>query len=352
MKRRNFLRSTLAGLSLAAVTGPVAAGQSSTSDRRRIKIGFFGASHSHGSEKVRIAKESKDYELIGVVEPSEAVRRRMGSLGVNFITKDQLLAQSELVAVESDVKDHAWQAKTALEAGKQVHLEKPPSDNMKEFRELVALAAQKKRLLQMGYMWRFHPGINAALDAARNGWLGEIYRVRGTINTSISDDRRPEWGQFRGGTMFELGGHLIDPLIRLMGKPEKVSPFLKTHSKLDDGFADDTLVVFEFARAIGTVSSATMQPGAGNHRSFEILGTNGTALVKPIEPPKLEIHLDKAAGPYKAGFQTVPMPSYRRYVAEFIEMAECIRSGRPLSVTPEEDLIVHEALLRASGMHS
>ncbi len=45
---------------------------------------------------------------------------------------------------------------------------------------------------------------------------------------------------------------------------------------------DNTVAVFEFPNALGVLTSATLQPRSGNQRSFEILGTNGTAILKPI----------------------------------------------------------------------
>ena len=39
---------------------------------------------------------------------------------------------------------------------------------MEGFRELIEIAAKQKRLLQVGYMWRYNPGINASLEAARS----------------------------------------------------------------------------------------------------------------------------------------------------------------------------------------
>jgi predicted dehydrogenase len=255
-----------------------------------------------------------------------------------------------VVAVDSGVKDHAADARAALLAGKHVHLEKPPANTMAELRELVALAERKKRIMQMGYMWRHHPGINTALEAARKGCLGDVYLVRGTINTILPPAGRQEVAMFPGGQMFELGGHLIDPLVRLLGKPEKVTSYLKHHGSAGDELKDNTVAVFEYPRALGLITSATLQPNAGAYRTFEILGSNGAAVVRPIEPPNLEIDLVKEAGPYVRGKQTVPMPRYQRYAADFEELAEAVSGNKPIAVTPVEDLMVQEALLAASDM--
>ena len=113
--------------------------------------------------------------------------------------------------------------------------------------------------------------------------------------------------------LFELGSHLIDVLVRLMGRPGRIVSTLKTHGPFRDHLEDNTVAVFEFPRALGIISAATLQPDAGRHRSFEVLGTKGTAIVQPIEPPGLTIDLSKAAGPYHAGVNEVRLPTYRRY---------------------------------------
>ena len=220
----------------------------------------------------------------------------------------------------------------------------------RRFRELAALAHEKNVLLQMGYMWRYHPAVNAALKAARQGWLGEIYLVRGTINTQLSAEQRAQVARFPAGTMLELGSHLIDVLARLMGRATKVTSVLKTDGPFPDRLADNTLAIFEFPKVLGIITSSTLQPRAGRYRSFEIQGTQGTAVVNPIEPPGLAIDLARPAGPYRAGLNVVPMPKYLRYVADFADLAVKIREGKPLAVSPEDDLLVQETLMRACAV--
>lgn len=343
MHRRTFLQAAAAStLALSAVGADAP---------RRLRIGFLGCSHSHGMPKVKLATTSPDWECVGVFEPDPKHRAAAEQLGAKALSQEQVLAASEVIAVECDAKDRHARAKAALLAGKHVHVEKPPTVGLAEFRELLSLARDKNVLLQMGYMWRFNPGINAALEAARQGWLGEVYLVRGVINTNISGDLRRSFGEIAGGTMYELGCHLIDPLVRLLGKHAKVTPVLRHDAKDADALADNCVAVFDFKHAIGIISSATMQPTSGAHRTFEIQGTNGVAIVRPIEQPVLTVDLAQDAGPYKKGSQTINFPPYARYVPEFAELAACVRSGKPLAVTPEQDELVHEALLKASGMH-
>jgi len=338
MNRRDFVATAL--------------GAQAVSPAPRIKIAFLGVSHSHAAAKVQAVRENPAYELAGISETDPKLRAKYEQAGARILTQEQLLGDASIqaVAVESAVKEHATQARLVLEAGKHLHLEKPPADNLKDLEGLVALARRQGLLMQMGYMWRHHPGIEAALEAARKGWLGEVYLVRGTMNTLIGSDLRWEWGLFHGGQMFEQGCHLIDPMVRLLGRPTKVTPVLRKHGAFDDKVADNTVAVFEFPRALGVIVSSMLQPGGSQHRAFEVCGSNGNAVVRPIEPPALQIDLAQPAGPYQAKTQTVELPLYRRYMGDFAALAQAIRTGRALAVTPEEDLQVQEALLRASEM--
>jgi predicted dehydrogenase len=311
-----------------------------------IGIGFLGTSHSHGEGKVDVVLANPAYQLIGATEPTGKHKN------LPILSREALLRHPgiQVIAVESAVRDHARDGLAVLEAGKHLHLEKAPADNLRDFARIVDLARKKHLLLQVGYMWRYHPGINLALDAAKQGWLGQVYLVRACIGNMLGAERRPEWAEFKGGNMFELGGHVLDPVVRLLGRPRRVTPFLKKDGKFNDTLADNTAAVLEFDGAMAILHGSNLQPHSGRYRAFEIHGTNGAVIVNPIEPPAVTVDLDKAAGPYKAGSQSVPMPPYKRYVDDFIELAAAIRGEGQLRVTYEENLLVQEILLRASGM--
>jgi predicted dehydrogenase len=318
----------------------------------RIRVAMIGGGHSHALGKAKILKESADWDLAGIAEEDPKILAKYTSMGLKKLSIQDILADPsvKVVAVESAVRDHQKHAKMVLSAGKHVHVEKPPADTMDGMRQLVKLAREKRLLLQSGYMWRYHPGMNAVLTAAREGWLGEVYLVRGQINTLIEADRRPEWGEFAGGHMFELCAHLIDVTARLLGRPTKVTPILRHDASLSDSLKDNTVAVLEYPKTMAIIHGATMQPGSGGHRMFEVQGTNGTATVRPIEPPGVTIELANAAGPYKKGKQQLPMPEYKRYADDLVELAAAVRGQKKLSVSLDDELLVQETLLRASGM--
>ena len=317
-----------------------------------IGIGFLGASHSHASAKLKAVLRSKDWRVVAACEPDGKVRKELESLGIRLVSREQLLGDPaiQVIAVESPVAQHAPDGKAVLKAGKHLHLEKAPADHMSDFREIVGLAKARNLLVQIGYMWRYHPGISKVLEAAHNGWLGDVYLLRASMSNQLAADRRADWGEFPGGVMFELGCHVIDPMVRLMGRPAKITPTLHTESRVADNLRDNTVAVLEWGKAIGIVHASTLQPDSNHLRAFEVYGTNGCAIVNPIEPPGLTVDLAKAAGPYAAGRQTIPMPDYQRFIADFADLAACVRGQAHLPVTGEVDLEVEDAVLKCSGM--
>ena len=337
MERRSFLAGAGAVLAQA---------------QRRIKIAFLGVAHSHGPDKLRITLTSPDWELIGVWERDPQAAAAARNAGARLLSRDEVLkSDAEVIAIESEVKPHGELAIAALEAGKHLHLEKPPADNLADVLRIRKLAESKRRLVQMGYMWRHHPGMLAIFEAARQGWLGDIYLIRGMMNTIVGADRRPEWALFHGGQMFEQGCHLMDPMIRVLGKPTRTTTFLRHHGNFADNLFDNCAAVFDYPKAMGVITTSVLQPDATPHRMFEVQGSRGTAILRPIEgPPKLEISLTTAAGPYQKGRNEVRLPPYQRYVADFAELARAIRGNLPLTPNWDHEVALQETLLKASEM--
>lgn len=345
--RRNFLKySAGAAGVLGALTLPAA---EKPAPARPIKVGFLGTNHSHFTAKYELLKQSPDYELVGCSEEDAAVRAG-GPPGVKWMSAEDVIDASEVVVIEGLVRNHFRDARRSLKAGRHVHVEKPPATSVGELKELLEWAADQRRLLQVGYMWRQHPGLNAVLTAAREGWLGEIYLVRAMINTQGDSVRRREWAEFRGGILFELGCHLIDPVIRLLGAPDQIQSALRQTEEPADNLVDNAVVTFSYPKAVAVVTCAAVQRGAGLYRSFEVFGTQGVARLQPVEPPGLTMDLVQAVGPYVQGRQEIRQPAFRRYESEFVALAEAIRSGSSLGVSPAEELTIQSALIGACRM--
>lgn len=85
--------------------------------------------------------------------------------------------------------------------------------------------------------------------------------------------------------MYILGCHLIDLIVYIMGKPDKITTFLK-HTNLDGvDFADNNLAVLEYQKALARVFVSSVEVNGFGRRQFMVSGSKGTVNICPIERP-------------------------------------------------------------------
>jgi predicted dehydrogenase len=320
-----------------------------------VRAAVVGTAHGHAVSKIRALRRLPGFELAGVCRPdTEEPDLRELFPDVRRLSLDEVLGDEsiELVAIETRIERNLDYAEKCVAAGKYVHLDKPPGADLARLRALFEEAVRRRRVVQIGYQWRYHPAMQMAIDAARKGWLGQLYAMRASIDKPLSPGERSQLAKFRGGIMFGEGCHLIDRAVDLFGKPARVSSFLRHHSATNDALADNTLAILEYDRAIAEIYMAGFQPHGNRYRSLEICGTNGKAIVQPFAPLRLAVDLKDAAGPYRSGEQILepPEPPGPAYGPDFTEMGRIIRDGLKPSYSPEHDLIVQETLLAACGV--
>ena len=322
----------------------------------KIRIGQIGTGHAHASGKMIALRRSGDFEVVGVVEPSPGPRaaaaRQPAYKGLQWLTEEQLLNTRGLqaVAVETEVCDLLDTAARCVAAGMHIHLDKPAGESLSKFKRVLDEATRRKLTVQMGYMFRYNPAFELAFRAAREGLLGEVFSVHTVMSKTILAAHRPGLAKYRGGSMFELGCHVIDAVVKVLGAPDRVAAFNRHSGRCDDDLLDNMLAVFEYARATATVRSALMEVEGMQRRQFVICGDQGTVDIRPLEPPQVRLALARARGKFRKGYQDVPMPPYTRYDGDFADLAKVIRGEKAHDYPPEHDLAVQKAILLASGL--
>lgn len=345
--RRSFLTAMGAAAVLPAPAKPAGG---------KIRVGIYGTQHGHVQSKLRALKSLDQFEVAAVHEPDEALRRQRLDeelfAGVRWVSEEALLGDPSIrmVVVECRIWDAISWGSKVLAAGKHLHLEKPPSPDMTSFARLAEEARRKNLLLQLGYNYRFHPCINAALEAAREGWLGDVYMLRATMNSDRGPEQRQLEATYPGGAFFELAGHMVDRAVDLFGRPGAVHSFLRHDTSIADTLADNTLAVMEFDKAIAVISTAARMANSGAHRSFELIGTDGSFFIQPISGQRtMRVNMRQARGPYRQGWQEIGFRPHINDVEEFKDFARAIQTGEPLKYSYDHELLVHETLLRASN---
>ncbi|MEW4563852.1 Gfo/Idh/MocA family oxidoreductase [Bremerella sp. JC770] len=354
LTRRQFTIATTAAVtSLAANVHSAPA-----SDGWKIKIGQIGTAHSHASGKMDAMRSLSDtYEVVGLadlnIDQAHKATQRKSYQGLPVMSIEQLLDTPGLqaVAVETEVRQLVPTAKLCIDAGMHIHLDKPAGESLSEFRELCAAADAQQRTIQMGYMLRYNPAFTFLFQAAREGWLGEIYEIDAMMGKLASSGLRKDLAQYEGGGMFELACHLIDAVVTILGKPDQVIAFSKRTKAPHDSFADNQLAVLDYPKATATVRCNHLDPFGFPRRRFQIAGSGGAIEIKPLESGEVDLSLTKPHGDYQKGTQRLSMKRQGgRYDGEFTDLAKVIRGEKQLAWDRQHDLAVHEVVLKAAGM--
>ncbi len=288
-----------------------------------IKLAQYSIAHAHAPGKTDAMLRNHDVEFCGIYEPDLKIRKEYENNPAFkdihwFDSKEEMLEDETIlgIAVEGYVCDNLTYAREAIEHGKHIWLDKPAGTDLDEFHRILIMAKDKNLLVQLGYMFRYNPGFKFIFDMLNAGNLGDIFSIRGRMSTNIPIERRSSLGKYRGGILFELLCHLIDIMVAILGRPNKVSSFLRNDLGITPEFADNTLAVFEYEKAIATLESSAMEISPFPCRRFEVYGTKGSIILEPLEPPSIRLCLNEDIGEYSKGWQAISVPELPRYDGE------------------------------------
>lgn len=132
---------------------------------------------------------------------------------------EDLLGDPELqaVVIATTARTHYSLCKAALEAGKDVFVEKPFVLNSAEASELIVLAEETKRVLMVGHLLEYHPVVNRLKEMINGNDLGDIHYVY---------SQRLNLGTVRGdeNALWNFAPHDVSTILYLLGKePSDVS---------------------------------------------------------------------------------------------------------------------------------
>ena len=139
-----------------------------------LKIAQIGIGHDHAGGILRELKLHKDaFELAGIFLPSEEKEysyfydMNMREVeGVKRLTLEEILEDEtiEAVAIECTEKYLTKYALLAAKAGKHIHMDKPASAELSEYKAMLGLAKEKNLVVQLGYMYRYNPAIRKCIE--------------------------------------------------------------------------------------------------------------------------------------------------------------------------------------------
>ena len=226
---------------------------------------------------------------IGSIYSSDAARgkevaRENGSEYYSDLEK-MLSSRVEAVYIGSPNFLHYPQAKLALEAGKNVLLEKQMTLSIAEAADLVSLSRKNGLKLAVGFHMRFHPAVERIRDSVQAGVIGKPIAVSGMWGgppSSSHDSEKHKWWtedeKVGGGSIMGTGVHVIDSIMYALGrKPEAVSSVKFPQGVVIEETQQVSLV---YPDMIATAISSRSTPSPDN--SLYIFGSQGTIVGRGI----------------------------------------------------------------------
>jgi predicted dehydrogenase len=302
-----------------------------------VRIGVVGLGY-WGPNLARNFAAIDRCELAYCCDQSEAARRRVAQMfpSANVTADfDELLGDQTLdaIALATPVPTHAGLAMTVLEAGKHCFVEKPLAQSVADAEAAAAASDAAGRLLMVGHLLEYHPGVARLKQLTDSGELGEIYYIYGN---------RLNLGKLRAdeNALWSLGAHDVSVVLHLADE-EPVEVAAHGEAYLREGVED---VVFCFMRFPSGLSAHLHLSWLDPHkeRRFTVVGSRRMATFDDMDlERKLTVYdkgFDEDARGYgeyitRSGDIYSPrIPNAEPLRVECEHFVECIRTGaRPRS---------------------
>jgi len=331
---------------------------------RKINVAQIGtAEMEHGSQVFASLLSQRDiFNVVGFADVDQHTKPlHPVYAGHRQYTVEEILAMPDLdaVVIECDEKLQTHYATLAAQRGLPIHLEKPCGDQDAAFDHLIDLVEEKNLVFHTGYMYRYNPAVQYALQAVKEGKLGEIYCVEAHMDCFHPVDKRQWLANFKGGMMFYLGCHLVDLIVQFMGEPEKITP-LNQPTGTDNVTGEDFgMALLHYKNGVSFAKTCALEPGGYLRRQLVICGSKGTIEIKPFEiscGPEIvssemtENYLnEEGKSPWSVPGQHTAFAPFNRYDGMMANFAAMVRGEKKNPYTPAYERMLHKLVLRACG---
>jgi predicted dehydrogenase len=284
-----------------------------------VRFAIFGLAHDHAAGFIPRAKDRRDIQLVGIIEPradlvSRYAKRYQLEPGLFYPTLDELLAKTNIQAIATFTStfDHRRVVEMCAPKGIHVMMEKPLAVNMEHARAIEAAAKRGVIQVLVNYETTWYPGNHAAYDLVHEQHaLGELRKVvvhdghRGPKEIGCSEAFL-EWLTDPvlngGGALTDFGCYGADLITWLMNGQRPTSVFAVTQHFKPEVYPkveDEATIVVTYPKAQGII-----QPSwnwAVDRKDMEVYCQSGYVLV----PRSDLLRVRKTGGTEQ---ETIPAP--------------------------------------------
>jgi predicted dehydrogenase len=339
-----------------------------------IRIGIIGAGNI-GNVHMNTLEKLPDVELSAVMDvykPFAEARAKEHQISKIYSTSEGLLADPDIDAVVISVSNewHAPIAVQALQAGKHVLLEKPMAIDVNSAKQIIEAERQAGKVVMIPHQLRWESLSMQVKEQAEKGAFGEIYHAK---TGWVRRKGIPGWGTWftqmdksGGGPLIDLGVHMLDLTLYLMGNPKPVSVFGATYAEFGpkkrgigvwrtsnwNGHYDvedlaTALIKLDNGATLSLDVSWAALVETDSQPYVQLLGTEGGASIRGTKGKLLAELFDREAD-IELGIPDSDEGSRVRMSRHFID---CIREGKqPITsvMSGYTNLLILDAIYRSS----
>jgi predicted dehydrogenase len=322
---------------------------------RRLKVGVLGCGPIAQAAHFESATKGRNTDLYAICDVAADLLERMACTHApekTFGNYDAMLADPALDAVVIATADafHVQASIAALKAGKHVLCEKPLGVTVEEVEDLKQAVAASGRLLQVGHMKRFDPGLQSARAFINDG-IGQLLALKAwycdsthrypmtdavqPLMVKSAQARKPATdpkADLRRYFMLAHGCHLLDTARYLCGDIVAVEARLSQRFGAYCWFVDVTF-------ANGTLGhlDLTVAVRMDWHEGFQLYGEHGSIIAKTYNPwyfksSEVDIFDERSGGSRRV--LGADGHFYRRQLEAF---ADSILNGTPMTGADIDD---------------
>lgn len=299
-----------------------------------VGVGYLGRFHAQKYA------QAEGCELLAVVDPRQDARAPVAAelKARPLADHRELLGAVDAVSVVTPTPGHFDIAREFLEHGSHVLVEKPITETASQARELIALAARNRRVLQVGHLERFNAAILAAMPYLNSPRFVEChrlapYRERGTDVNVVLD----------------LMIHDIDIVQTIVGAPITAIDAVGTPVFSDEIDIANARIRFENGCVANATASRVSLKTERKLRIFE-----DDAYLSLDLQQKIVTHIRKrpqtgVPGELPVSIEEQSLEAGDALKAEIDSFLDCIRTGRPPVVSGEAGLTALETAMRITA---
>ena len=319
----------------------------------KIRVGVIGLGFA-GKEHLKGYAAADGVEIAALCDVNLKLLNEQAQLyGVKQLLTDykEMLEQKDIDAISVCLPNylHHPVSLDALNAGKHIFCEKPPTLNAAEAIELAETARKKNLLMMYAFCTRFSPQARYVRQLIDKGELGDIYFGKAVYSRRSgipigSDGWFVDKKRSGGGSLLDIGVHPLDCVWWLMGSPEPAvvlgSAYQKFRhavpSNVNFDVDDSAFALVRFANGATLMLECSWALHRSNNNIREIAGTAGGACLDPL---KIFTQRD--------GTQvdiTPHLPNDNIYIREVAHFVRCIRKEEQPITSAEQGVLLMQIL--------